>query len=428
MLQQFGILYHQLKGRLASKYQTRQMLRAYQSHRVVSVLEKANQQIRFYKSYHHATLEEYPIIDKSFVQEYFTSLNREKLSYSQALELTGKQKSCIELHQSLGTSGAPGIYLYSIREKMASLGNLFSNMFPHFFLRNKRIAFFHLSQTPYLPSKFTSVKTQWLLLDLNNSFDEQLSALIIFNPEVIVASVQTLYELAKLQLNGKIALRCQKIIATAEVLTPLAEKFISSVFKQNIHQLYQSAEGCLGITCEHGTMHLNEEEFYIEKEWIDHKRERFVPVVTTLRRTLQPLIRYRMEDILFLKNEICGCGRVSLGVEKVIGRCEDVLYFKGSRYGGLKPIYADVINQLFAQNNDIVQYQILQHSTSHIEIRYNARKEDPQEWIANQLDRLWYAEDVNPPLVEFLELEPQKLNQMFRTTKRLAKSTVTLLT
>lgn len=428
MWQQLGILYHQLKGCIQSKCQTTQMLRAYQDYKMAGILEHASSHIRYYQEYQQATLHEYPVIDKSFVKDHFASLNQLELSSSQVQEWMNSHKSSHECHQSLGTSGEPGIYLYSIREKIISLGNLLSKMFPQLSCNNKRIAIFHLSKTPYFPIKVSSWKIKWLLLDLNATLEEHLHKLISFNPEVIIASVQTLTELAKLQISGKIALNCQKIIATAEVLTPLAEQFIASGFKQKVHQLYQSAEGCLGVTCEQGTLHLNEEEYFIEKEWIDHQRQCFVPVITTLKRKLQPLIRYRMEDILVLKNERCACGRVALGVERVIGRCEDVLYFKDRLYSGLKPIYADMLNQIFVQNTHIHQYQVIQHSMNHIVFKYHAANDRVQEWINYQLEKLWYAQGINPPLIEFLDLEPQKLNQMFRTTKRLAKSTVTLLT
>ena len=45
-----------------------------------------------------------------------------------------------------------------------------------------------------------------------------------------------------------------------------------------------------------GTLHLNEDIVYIEREYLDDRR--FVPVVTDLERKAQPIIRYRLNDIL----------------------------------------------------------------------------------------------------------------------------------
>lgn len=426
MWQQLGILYYQVKGRYQSINQTADILRAYQSNKLAQVLDKTSTQIPFYQSYKHATLHEYPIIGKTFVQEHFALLNRAKLTREAVLE---KTKPLIEIHQSLGTSGSPGIYLYSAREKMASLGNLLGKMFPNL-LQSKRIAVFHSAATPYFSEKFLAWKMHWLFLNLNEDFASLIQQLKKFNPEVIMGSVQTLCVLAKLQHQGALSLRCHKMIATSEVLTPLARKWITSAFGQKVHQLYQCAEGSFGMTCEHGTLHLNEGEFYIEKEWVDHQKQRFVPVITTLKRDLQPLIRYRMEDILTIKSDSCRCGNPHLAIESISGRCEDVLYFKDRIHAGLKPIYADTLAKVFsAIEIPIYQYQVVQSSMRHIVIKLLVDDfMNAQRIISKELSDLWRVEGITPPLLEFEKLEAPSLNQMFRATKRLAKSTVTLLT
>lgn len=428
MWQHLGTWYHQLKEYYQNSYPSAASLQSYQSKKLNKILAYSSYHIRFYHSYKNAYLPEYPIIDKSFVQEHFAVLNRNALSYQQAKALCHDNQGVIQIHQSLGTTGAPGYYLYSTREKIASLGHLLSKMHPKLFGQPKKIAVFHLSLTPYLTARFSTQKMQWLLLDLNQSFSGLVNQLQRFDPEVLVASVQTLCELAKLQLTGKISLRCHKIIATAEVLTPLAQQLIKMAFKQDVHQLYQCAEGCLGITCEYGTLHLNEDEFFIEKEWVDHKKQRFIPVITTLKRTLQPLIRYRMEDILALKSSACRCGNPALAVQHIVGRCEDVLYFKEKYHNGLKPIYADAINHALSQSFQTVQrYQILQYSMRHLLIKIGTDNFAlAKQQLSTLLDRLWETEAVQTPEVEFMQLDSVSLNEMFRATKRQEKSAIIL--
>jgi putative adenylate-forming enzyme len=427
MWQQLGILYHQVKGRYQGINQTVDILKAYQSSKLAKVLNQTSTDIPYYQTYKQATLHEYPIIDKTFVQDHFALLNRAKLTREEALN--DRKKPLIEIHQSLGTAGLPGIYLYSAREKVASLGNLLGKMLPHFW-QSKRIAVFHLAATPYFSERFSAWKMHWLCLNLNEDFTSLVQKLKNFDPEVILGSVQTLCALAKLQHQGELSLRCHKIIATSEVLTPLARKWITNAFGLRIDEIYQCAEGSLGMTCEHGTMHLNEAEYFIEKEWIDPKKRRFIPVVTTLKRRLQPLIRYRMEDILVLKNGPCPCGDPNEAIESIIGRCEDVLYFKERTYAGLKPIYADTLAELFSTIDiSMSQYQVIQYSMRHIVVKLLV--EDfmrAQRLLSEKLADLWQRKGIAPPLLEFDILEAQNLNQMFRTTKRLAKSTVTLLT
>lgn len=430
MWHDLGILYYQLKGRYKNIYQTKQILRIYQSNKISALLERASVDIRYYQSYKHATLYEFPIIDKSFVQEHFQSLNYFQRSVSQIQALTEQKNSSLEIHQSLGTSGLPGAYLYSKREKMISLGNCLAKFSSFSLLQKKRIAVFHLSATPYLPTRIATQRMHWVLLDLNRSFDVLVDKLIKFDPDVVMGSARTLYALAKLQQSGKISLRCSKLISTAEVLTPMAQFFIADVFKQPIHQIYQSAEGNLGMTCQYGTLHLNEDEFYIEKEWIDHKRQRFVPVITTLKRWVQPLIRYRMDDILMLKETPCICGNPFISVEKVVGRCEDVLYFKEVLHCGLKPIYADILNQLFYSLKPLISdYQVLQHSMYRVEVKLQTDHfAQAKSALLQKLDALWAQEGIVPPTIEFSVMDAITLNKMFKPAKRLGKSTVTILT
>ncbi len=99
-----------------------------------------------------------------------------------------------------------------------------------------------------------------------------------------------------------------KVISIAEVLDPLDEAILENQFQQKIYQLYQCTEGFLAATCSHGTLHLNEDIVLIEKEYIDKKEGRFMPIITDFRRVSQPIIRYRLNDILIEKKEPCSCG------------------------------------------------------------------------------------------------------------------------
>ena len=71
-------------------------------------------------------------------------------------------------------------------------------------------------------------------------------------------------------------------------------------------------------------LHLNEDIVYIEREYLDDRR--FVPVVTDLERKAQPIIRYRLNDILVERKEPCGCGSPFLALEKIEGREDDVFF------------------------------------------------------------------------------------------------------
>lgn len=76
-------------------------------------------------------------------------------------------------------------------------------------------------------------------------------------------------------------------------------------------------------------------------------------VVTTLGVEGMPLIRFRTGDLVTLHQERCSCGRTSARVSPVLGRCQQMIKFKGTT---LYPqaIY-DALNQLEAVRNYIVE-------------------------------------------------------------------------
>ena len=52
-------------------------------------------------------------------------------------------------------------------------------------------------------------------------------------------------------------------------------------------------------------------------------------VLTNLRRTGQPIIRYRTRDLTYIINEPCKCGRIHKRIARFVGRSDDMLIIKG---------------------------------------------------------------------------------------------------
>nr|MBT2175989.1 CoF synthetase [Streptococcus mitis] len=98
-------------------------------------------------------------------------------------------------------------------------------------------------------------------------------------------------------------------------------EFICATFKQTVHQVYQCTEGFLATTCKQGTLHINEDLVHIEKEYLDQEKGIFVPIITDFMRKTQPIIRYRLNDILIEKKTPCSCGSPFLALERIDGRC-----------------------------------------------------------------------------------------------------------
>ncbi|NKF33203.1 hypothetical protein HER21_43035, partial [Pseudomonas sp. BGM005] len=88
----------------------------------------------------------------------------------------------------------------------------------------------------------------------------------------------------------------------------------------------QCTEGFLAHTCERGVIHLNEDGVLVEREALDG--ERFTPIVTDLRRRAQPIVRYRLGDVLRERREPCPCGSALTAIERIEGREGDTLVFR----------------------------------------------------------------------------------------------------
>ncbi len=140
------------------------------------------------------------------------------------------------------------------------------------------------------------------------------------------------------------------MISVAEVLDPLDRRRIEAAFAVRVEQIYQATEGFLGRTCDHGVIHLNEEYLIVEREWLDEARTRFVPVITDLYRSSQPIIRYRLNDVLVPRPDGCSCGRPTLALDRIEGREDDVLWLRPVRGTSPVPVFGDVISRVFVRS------------------------------------------------------------------------------
>lgn len=92
--------------------------------------------------------------------------------------------------------------------------------------------------------------------------------------------------------------------------------------------------GVAGECLEKSGLHLNEDHFI--PEIIDPESGNTLPmgdwgelVLTTVRREAMPLIRYRTRDLTRLYFDECACGRTLVKMERVTGRTDDMIIFKG---------------------------------------------------------------------------------------------------
>jgi putative adenylate-forming enzyme len=205
-----------------------------------------------------------------------------------------------------------------------------------------RIAFF-LRANSNLYETLKSSRISFRFFDLFVGVDTHLAALNANAPDVLVAPARVLAYLAAQQATGVLRIAPTKVISVAEVLEPDDARHITQAFTQPVHQLYQCTEGFLGYTCEKGVMHLNEEFVHVEPDWLDAERTRFSPIITDFSRSTQPIVRYRLDDVLRVRATPCSCGRHSLALEAIDGRCDDILWFSSAHDAVQRPVFPDIV-------------------------------------------------------------------------------------
>jgi len=117
--------------------------------------------------------------------------------------------------------------------------------------------------------------------------------------------------------------------------------------------------GVAGECLEKSGLHLNEDHFI--PEIIDADSGEVLPmgewgelVLTTVRREAMPLIRYRTRDLTRLYVDDCACGRTLVKMEKVTGRTDDMIIFKGVN------IYPSQIEEILLEFEGVTpHYQIV---------------------------------------------------------------------
>src|SRR5699024_2522293 len=162
--------------------------------------------------------------------------------------------------------------------------------------------------------------------------------------------------------------------------------------QQHLHQLYQCTEGFLAHTCAHGVLHLNEQHVLIEPEWLDS--ERFVPVVTDFSRRTQPIVRYRLKDVLVARRGPCACGSVLRAVERIEGRADDTLLLGG------RVVFADLVSRAVITADGFTEYAVVQTGPRRLQVQLDEPAAAPA--VRAELDRLWHRPGITAPTVEFL--------------------------
>lgn len=352
----------------------------------------------------HASLTDLPLMDKASMMAGFDDLVTVELTRADAEALalgnersrdfTGDLQGC-SVGLSSGTSGHRGLFVVSPAERDAWAGTVLARTLPPGRLTGHRIALF-LRADNTLYESVGSRAVRFAYFDLYAPMADNLARLEAFDPTIVVAPPSVLLSLSQAGLG----LRPDRVYSVAEVLTDAdAARIRAGLGVEVLHQLYQCTEGFLGHTCDQGVLHLNEDDVLIEREYLDERR--FVPLVTDLRRRAQPIVRYRLGDVLIEREHPCPCGSALTALERIEGREGDTLLLPGSE-GEPVSVFADLVSRALIHAEGVTDYRVRQVGRTHLQIELDPDEPWVRAGVRTELGRLWERLRVQVPEVTFM--------------------------
>jgi putative adenylate-forming enzyme len=364
-------------ARWGRRFASRDALVGWQQGRIRSFLADHASRAPFFAQYAGAALADLPIVDKTTVVANFAAFNRRRISLDRAMAAALAAERSRDFSATLdgitvglssGTSGSRGVFLVSPEERQRWAGQVLGRLLsPALFAQVARpwsepvrIAFF-LRANSNLYETVRSRRIRFGFYDLLEPFVEHLRRLNASRPHVLVAPPSVLRQLAIAALDGLLQVAPAQVVSVAEVLEPDDRTIITRAFRVNVQEVYQATEGFLGASCPAGRLHLNEDLIHVEPEWIDVARQRFHPIITDFTRTTQLTVRYRLDDVLRVGETACPCGQVTLTLDAIEGRADDVLFLTPVQGGPSSQVFPDTVRRSMALTGITSEYRIEQH-------------------------------------------------------------------
>lgn len=186
------------------------------------------------------------------------------------------------------------------------------------------------------------------------SHEETLDYFKMFKPDTIFVLPSFVIPLAQFAEQNGYDITIKNIIYAAEHMTTDAKAYISSVFKADKISSFGYAAvetGPIGYQC----ACCKDNEFHVEEEWVYvESDENDEALVTCLYKQLQPIVRYKVGDVIEFVKEQCSCGRLSPKF-KLLGRTGEKVRISG--YSEI--FFEDVEKTVYSTVNDGFILQLL---------------------------------------------------------------------
>ena len=358
-----------------------------------------------------ASITDFPVQEKSEFMRDFESINTRGIKLDEAMKVALDAEHCrdfsstisgVTVGLSTGTSGSRGLFLVSEKERAYWVAIVLQRILG-MSLKRRKVAFF-LRANSKLYTSVQSRLIQFNFFDLLEPLNEHVARLNSLQPNVVVGQPSLLMMLVDAQQSGQLDILPNRIISVAEVLSPEDQKAIETCFSVPVQQVYQCNEGMLGQSCAHGNIHLNEDGLLIEKDWLDSVR--FMPIITDMRRKIQPVVRYKMNDILHVTE--CTCGSNMIAISQIEGRTDDVLKFHNEHV-----LFPDFIRRtIIGAHSEIKNYQVIQEAPGALDLYVSPSAH--WEVARRALQDLLQAQNIEGVVIQKLASKRHQLGSKYR--------------
>lgn len=274
------------------------------------------------------SLQNVPIVDAAAIRTAFAQWNSAGIDYQAAMAAAeeaerggaGIVRDGIAVGLSTGTSDVRGMFLASAVERARYIGQSIARLLPVSApVVGARIALVLRAESA-LYRDVANGRFAFLHLAIDLDPHAMSEALERFRPTILIAPPRELSMIAGVAPRLPTLAR---IFWGAEPMGVLERAWIADRLGCRPDPIYQATEGFIAAACQFGTLHLNDDSLEIELEPVPLV-DAYRPIVTDLRRHVQPIVRVRLDDIVRLDQRACRCGFAGRVIAPVGGRVQDI--------------------------------------------------------------------------------------------------------